>query len=355
MLKKFGADLKKIREKRGITLHDIANKTRIHVTLLEKMEHGDFSFYSSTYIRAFLKQYSKITGLNPDEVLFNYEMARSGKYSGMQEASDDEEIKTRDLIPEPPKTKPETELSDKSKFDDKSKLDDIFEVPPVKRHTITSNLTEPDKNEFEESYPEKKAFSKSKRIKIEGDRGEFNGKYYEDKGFKLPVAFLKNLGIVLLILALLFGIYLLVDVVFLSGKGTKTEIIRQNFDDIVKETEKKVLGKRTEEEIQDSIRKANIIADSLRKVREDSLSLKIEALQNGSLTVFVDTLTEKTMYRENFSKDEKGEWKAKNYFLISSNNTESFTAFLNGKPLKFDDRRIKLLKITRQGIVKKEK
>jgi len=70
MLKKFGADLKKIREKRGITLHDIANKTRIHITLLEKMEHGDFSFYSSTYIRAFLKQYSKITGLNPDEVLF---------------------------------------------------------------------------------------------------------------------------------------------------------------------------------------------------------------------------------------------------------------------------------------------
>lgn len=349
MLKKFGADLKKIREKRGITLHDIANKTRIHVTLLEKMEHGDFSFYSSTYIRAFLKQYSKITGLNPDEVLFNYEMARSGKYSGMQEASDDEEIKTKEVNPEPHKAEPVPETSDKSK------LDDIFEVPPVKRHTITSNLSEPDKNESEESYPEKKAFSKSKRIKIEGDRGEFNGKYYEDKGFKMPVAFLKNLGIVLLILALLFGIYLLVDVVFLSGKGTKTEIIRQNFDDIVKETEKKVLGKRTEEEIQDSIRKANIIADSLRKVREDSLSLRIEALQNGSLTVFVDTLTEKTMYRENFSKDEKGEWKAKNYFLISSNNTESFTAFLNGKPLKFDDRRIKLLKITRQGIVKKEK
>jgi len=349
MLKKFGADLKKIREKRGITLHDIANKTRIHITLLEKMEHGDFSFYSSTYIRAFLKQYSKITGLNPDEVLFNYEMARSGKYSGMQDASDEDEIKTKDVNPEPPKTKPEIESADKSK------LDDIFEVPPVKRHTITSNLTEPDKSESEESYPEKKAFSKSKRIKIEGDRGEFNGKYYEDRGFKMPVAFLKNLGIVLLILALLFGIYLLVDVVFLSGKGTKTEIIRQNFDDIVKETEKKVLGKRTEEEIQDSIRKANVIADSLRKVREDSLSLRIEALQNGSLTVFVDTLTEKTMYREKFSKDEKGEWKAKNYFIISSNNTESFTAFLNGKPLKFDDRRIKLLKITKQGIVKKEK
>ncbi len=349
MLKKFGADLKKIREKRGITLHDIANKTRIHITLLEKMENGDFSFYSSTYIRAFLKQYSRIAGLNPDEILFNYEMARSGKYAGMTEASESDEIKTADVKPEPRKAEPEPEISDKSK------LDDIFEVPTVKRHTITSNLTEPDKNESDDSYPEKKAFSKSKRIKIEGDRGEFNGKYYEDRGFKMPVSFLKNLGIVLLILALLFGIYLLVDVVFLSGKGSKTEIIRQNFDDIVKETEKKVLGKRTEEEIQDSIRKANIIADSLRKVREDSLSLRIEALYKGSLTVFVDTLTEKTMYRENFNKDEKGEWKAKNYFLISSNNTESFTAFLNGKPLKFDEKRIRLLKISRQGIVKNEK
>lgn len=236
MLKKFGADLKNKRKARH---HSTRYCQQDADTRHASRENGArrFFFYSSTYIRAFLKQYSKITGLNPDEVLFNYEMARSGKYSGMQEASDDEEIKTKEVNPESHKAEPVPETSDKSK------LDDIFEVPPVKRHTITSNLSEPDKNESEESYPEKKAFSKSKRIKIEGDRGEFNGKYYEDKGFKMPVAFLKNLGIVLLILALLFGIYLLVDVVFLSGKGTKTEIIRQNFDDIVKETEKKCLEK----------------------------------------------------------------------------------------------------------------
>ncbi len=349
MLKKFGADLRKVREKHNITLHDIANKTRIHITLLEKMENGDFSFYSSTYIRAFLKQYSKCIGLNPEEILFNYEMARSGKYSGIPELT--ETPKVEEKIEEEIKKEEKSETVIEPA--DKSKLDEIFEVPEMKRHTITSNLSEPGKDD--ELQPEKKAFSKSKRIKIEGDRGEFDGKYYEDKGFRMPTGLLKNLGIAVLIIALLYGVYLLVDVVFLSGKGSKTEIIRQNFDDIVKETEKKVLGKRTEEEIQDSIRKANNAADSVKRAMNDSLSLRIDGLKSGSVIVFIDTLTEKSRIRQSFAKDEKALWKAKNYFLISSGNTEAFTAYLNGKEIKFDDKKIRLVKINRQGIVKKEK
>ncbi|MCE1164598.1 MAG: helix-turn-helix domain-containing protein [Bacteroidetes bacterium] len=350
MLKKFGADLRKVREKHNITLHDIANKTRIHITLLEKMENGDFSFYSSTYIRAFLKQYSKCIGLNPDEILFNYEMARNGKYAGLPELNETTAGEKKSAEESKEKSQPE-QVKDEP---DKSKLDDIFEAPEMKRHTITTNLSEPTQDD-ESSFPEKKAFSKSKRIKIEGDKGEFNGKYYEDRGFKMPTGLLKNLGIAILILALLYGVYLLVDVVFLSGKGSKTEIIRQNFDDIVKETEKKVLGKRTDEEIQDSIRKANNTADSIKRVMNDSISLRIDGLKNGSVIVFVDTLTEKSRNWQGFAKDEKMLWKAKNYFIISSGNTESFTAYLNGKELKFEDKKIRLVRINRQGIVKKEK
>lgn len=349
MLKKFGADLRKVREKHNITLHDIANKTRIHITLLEKMENGDFSFYSSTYIRAFLKQYSKCVGLSPDDILYNYELARNGKYSGLPELT--ETPQAEEKIKEEIKQEESTGIVKESS--EKSKLDEIFEAPEMKRHTITTNLSEPGKED--DMQPEKKAFSKSKRMKIEGDRGDFDGKYYEDRGFKMPTGLLKNLGIAILILALLYGVYLLVDVVFLSGKGSKTEIIRQNFDDIVKETEKKVLGKRTEEEIQDSIRKANNAADSIKRVMNDSLSLRIDGIRNGSVTVFIDTLTEKSRVRQSFAKDEKALWKAKNYFIISSGNTEAFTAYLNGKELKFEDRKIRLVKINRQGIVKKEK
>ncbi|MDD5362711.1 MAG: helix-turn-helix transcriptional regulator [Ignavibacteria bacterium] len=353
MLKKFGADLRRIREKHNITLHDIANKTRIHVTLLEKMEQGDFSFYSSTYIRAFLKQYAKCVGMKPDEILFNYEMAKSGRYSAMEEDSVSEQSESSS------KTEHEEQSpEEKDKYTEKhsgNKLDDIFEVPGIKRHTITSNLSESAGEEVTEQQLEKRPFSKSKRVKIEGLKGDFDGKYYEDKGFKMPTGLLRNLGIGILILALLYGVYLLVDVVFLNKKGSKTEIIRQNFDDVVKETERKVLGKRSDQEIQDSIVKANAKADSLRRTQEDSLSLKIVGIRKGYLVLFVDTLTEKARYRENFDAEYTGEWKAKNSFTISTNNTESFTAYLNGKALKFDDKKIKLLKINKTGIVKKEK
>ena len=83
MLKKFGEDLIKIRESKKITITDISSKTRVHKSILEKMEGGDFSFFTTTHIRAFLKQYAKVVGIDGNELLFNYEMAKNGKYTSM--------------------------------------------------------------------------------------------------------------------------------------------------------------------------------------------------------------------------------------------------------------------------------
>ena len=146
--------------------------------------------------------------------------------------------------------------------------------------------------------------------------------------------------------------YFLIDVIFLQKHSSKTDIIRQNFDDVVKETEKKILGKRTDEEIQDSINKAVIKADSLKRLETDSITLNIVGLGKGVLTVVTDTLLEKNIYTENFKEGAKGEWKAKNYFYLSSGNTELFDVFLNGKKMKIEDKKIRRLKISKQGIVK---
>jgi|GEM_PF-4974039 Uncharacterized protein conserved in bacteria len=81
MLKKFAEDLKKQRESLGISLMDIAGETKLHHSIFEKMEKGDFDFQPPTYIKAFLKQYAKILRLNPDDVLKNYDLARQGKYT----------------------------------------------------------------------------------------------------------------------------------------------------------------------------------------------------------------------------------------------------------------------------------
>ncbi|MCX6157202.1 MAG: helix-turn-helix transcriptional regulator [Ignavibacteriae bacterium] len=355
MLKKFGADLIKIRESKKITINDISAKTRVHKSILEKMEGGDFSFFTTTHIRAFLKQYAKVVGIDGDELLFNYEMAKNGKYTSMVKDIEDKE-REKDLeaqkvkYVEEPAAPEEIIISGKNKSEN---LDDIFEIPknaekqglasePVK----LNNIIEP------QNQSERKKFSKSKRIKIENDKGDFDGNYYKDSGFRISSSFFKNAGIFLLVIALLAGVYFLVDVIFLKKNSSKTDIIRQNFDDVVKETEKKILGKRSDEEIQDSVNRAIVRADSLKQIETDSISLKIVGLNKGSLTVVIDTLLEDNKYKEYFKEGEKGEWKAKNLFYISSDNTEAFDVFLNGRKIKIDDKKIRRLKVSKHGIVK---
>jgi transcriptional regulator with XRE-family HTH domain len=354
MLKKFGEDLIKIRESKKITINDISAKTRVHKSILEKMEGGDFTFFTATHIRAFLKQYAKVVGIDGNELLFNYEMAKSGKYTSMIKDLEDKE-RERELeaqkvkyVEEP--DHPEGIIIPNTKKSES--LDSIFEIP--KNDEIKSDRrdeqfkTKPDVND----HLERRKFSKSKRVKIENGSGDFDGKYYEESGFRISSAFFKNAGIILLIVALLAGVYFLIDVIFLQKHSSKNDIIRQNFDDVVKETERKILGKRSDEEIQDSISKAVLKADSLKKLETDSITLNIVGLDKGSLTIVTDTLLEKNRFKENFKEGDNGEWKAKNYFYLSSDNTESFKVLLNGRKLKIDDKKIKRLKISKQGIVK---
>ena len=356
MLKKFGEDLIKIRESKKITINDISAKTRVHKSILEKMEGGDFTFFTTTHIRAFLKQYAKVLGIDGDELLFNYEMAKNGRYTSMIKDIEEKE-KAKELeaqkvkYVEEPAAPEEIILPDSGK---KVNLDDIFEVPesePVKE-TVADKTDKPPAVQENPEQAERRKFSKSKRIKIENDNSDFEGSYNDESGFRLSSAFFKNAGIVILIAALLAGVYFLVDVIFLQKRSSKTEIIRQNFDDVVKETEKKILGKRTDEEIQDSVNKAVLKADSLKRMETDSVSIKIVGLGRGSVTVVLDTLLENNRYKEYFKEGDKSEWKAKNRFYLSSDNTESFDVYLNGKKLIIEDRRIRRLKISRQGIVK---
>ena len=244
MLKKFGQDLQKIRESKRITIADISGRTKIHKTILEKMEGGDFSFFSGTHIRAFLKQYAKAVGVSSEDVLFNYEMAKNGKYSSMINDVEEKENKAKEeeaklnYVKEP--ELPTEILIPKEEASSKNTINDIFEIPTSEKNTPQTNKsTKETKHEENGEPPERRPFSKSKRIKLEPEDGEFNGNYAEEKGFRISSNFFKNTGIFILILALLFGVYLLIDVVFLQKHNSKTEIIKQNFDDVVKETEEK--------------------------------------------------------------------------------------------------------------------
>jgi len=80
MFDKIAEALKNARIQSGLTLLQVAAKTRIDIKFIELMENGNFSFLPDLYVRAFLKDYSGIVGLDVDLMLKKYEAAKLGKY-----------------------------------------------------------------------------------------------------------------------------------------------------------------------------------------------------------------------------------------------------------------------------------
>jgi transcriptional regulator with XRE-family HTH domain len=66
----FGARLRHERERRGIALSSVADRTKIAPQVLVALERGDFTrLPGGLYRRAFLRAYSEALGLDPDETL----------------------------------------------------------------------------------------------------------------------------------------------------------------------------------------------------------------------------------------------------------------------------------------------
>ena len=69
----FGAELAQAREQRGITLPELARRTKIGVDALKAIERGDLTALpGGLYTRGFLRAYAREVGLNPDEIVRRY-------------------------------------------------------------------------------------------------------------------------------------------------------------------------------------------------------------------------------------------------------------------------------------------
>lgn len=63
----FGPNLRRHRNKRGVTLKEIADATKISVNLLEGLERNDFRAWpGGIYARAYVRQYAVAIGIDPD-------------------------------------------------------------------------------------------------------------------------------------------------------------------------------------------------------------------------------------------------------------------------------------------------
>ncbi|HEV3217929.1 MAG TPA: RodZ domain-containing protein [Vicinamibacterales bacterium] len=68
-----GARLREAREKRGVTLRQIANTTRISVMSLEALERSDLSrLPGGIFTRAFIRAYAQEVGLDPDRTIQDF-------------------------------------------------------------------------------------------------------------------------------------------------------------------------------------------------------------------------------------------------------------------------------------------
>jgi cytoskeleton protein RodZ len=69
----FGRRLRDARERRGISLRQIANATKISVAVLEALERNDISrLPGGIFSRAFVRSYAIEVGLDPDETIQNF-------------------------------------------------------------------------------------------------------------------------------------------------------------------------------------------------------------------------------------------------------------------------------------------
>lgn len=309
MLKNFAQDLKNYRESKNISLNDIYFQTKIHPSNFEKLENGDFNFQPQTYIRAFLRQYAKCLELDDSEVLRNYDLAKSGKYHPKSKS------------PEEPKVE----------------LKNTSFIEPV---------------EEKESQESKKVLVENKTEENQQNYVVPKSTFYDEPDKNILPKILKFVGGLIIVVLIIIGVYLLAKNMFIDKQaGDKNEIVRQpNFDDVVKEQEKKMLGKRTQEEIQDSISKAQRTKDSLAAVKDSVMVLRVESKKKGRIIVIADSVNMKKREVESFDKNEYLEWKARKYFLVTSKDISAFDIKLNGKKVKFEDKAAKDFKITKQTV-----
>lgn len=106
MLDKFADELREQREKSGISLQQLATKTRIDIKFLEAIDQGNFAFLPDLYVKAFVKQYAKTIGLDENITLKKFEAAREGKEYDPNEQTAQQEVKKEQIKTEPVKAPP---------------------------------------------------------------------------------------------------------------------------------------------------------------------------------------------------------------------------------------------------------
>ena len=72
-LNTIGSRLKQIRLSKGISLEEAYKNTKMHMDVLKAIEDNKLDSFSAVYIKGFLKIYAQYLGINPQEILQQYQ------------------------------------------------------------------------------------------------------------------------------------------------------------------------------------------------------------------------------------------------------------------------------------------
>jgi transcriptional regulator with XRE-family HTH domain len=109
----FGSRLKDERNKLGLSIKDVAEKTKIRPHLIEKMEKGDFAFLPPVYISSFIRTYSELLKIPQKDI--------------------NEAIDSLSATPDKPKTATNTQKTKKLEFGDETQEQPAPEKPFQKK------------------------------------------------------------------------------------------------------------------------------------------------------------------------------------------------------------------------------
>jgi cytoskeletal protein RodZ len=97
----FFADLKHAREAKGISLGEISDATLISQKMLEALENGNDTIVPQAYLRAFIREYAAVIGLDKNETMKKYDAWLMEK-EGSSPAAETRQTKVPESLPKVP-------------------------------------------------------------------------------------------------------------------------------------------------------------------------------------------------------------------------------------------------------------
>lgn len=297
MLDKYAEELREAREKKGITLQQMAAKTRIDIKFLEAIDNGNFSFLPELYVKAFLKQYARVVGLEEKETIERYEDAKEGRLAFKKEGKSLLEQKV-DIEKE---KQPEKETS-------------------VKEEAAGETTEEPGK---ETEIPRVKTFSDISSLKSSDDSG------------KRSKTLIKTLFTTIAFVAVILVVYFL-----LFRESSDIVVEEKPYNQVLKETKERFEVEKEEEPVQTS------------KQIADSLLVQISNVDSVDsvwvLVIYDDKSKEDFMLYPGRSKSVK----AAGNFKFTFGNSGVVGLKLNGNPLNIEGRKrsVRHFKVDSSGI-----